>query len=121
MKLLRYGSRGQEKPGVLDSKGGIGDLSKVVPDIAGSSLTPESVDRLRNLNANDLLLVTGSPRIGSCVGQVGKFICIGLNNSDHAAEAGIAVPADPIVFMKATSAIIGPNDDVTIPWTTVHH
>ena len=115
MKLLRYGSLGLEKPGILDSQGQIRDLSRVVPDIAGQSLTPESIERLRNFNIMALPVVTGQPRIGPCVGQVGKFICIGLNYSDHAAETGMAIPAEPIVFMKATSAIIGPHDNVVIP------
>lgn len=115
MKLLRFGSPGAEKPGVLDSEGRIRDLSGIIPDIAGSSLAPESLERLRLLDFAALPLVSGSSRLGPCVGSVGKFICIGLNYSDHAAESGMAVPAEPVVFMKATSAICGPNDNVVIP------
>jgi 2-keto-4-pentenoate hydratase/2-oxohepta-3-ene-1,7-dioic acid hydratase in catechol pathway len=115
MKLLRYGPAGEEKPGLLDSKNLIRDLSGVVPDIAGETLLPDALDRLRQLDPTTLAVVTGSQRIGACVGRVGKFICVGLNYSDHAAESGMAVPAEPILFMKATSAIVGPNDDVLIP------
>ena len=115
MKLLRYGNPGAEKPGLLDPEGRIRDLSGVVADIAGSSLLPESLAKLRQINLATLPLVSGSPRLGACVGSVGKFVCIGLNYSDHAAESGMAVPAEPVVFMKATSAICGPNDDVVIP------
>jgi len=115
MKLLRFGNAGAEKPGLLDSEGILRDLSGFVPEIAGSSLLPESLDKLRQLNPSTLPLVPGSPRLGPCVGCVGKFICIGLNYSDHAAESGMAVPAEPVVFMKATSAICGPNDNVVIP------
>ena len=115
MKLLRYGPTGGEKPGLLDADGGIRDLSGIVDDIAGDTLLPESLDRLHRLDAKTLPAVSGKPRIGPCVGRVGKFICVGLNYSDHAAESGMAVPAEPIIFMKATSAIIGPNDDVVLP------
>ncbi len=115
MKLLRFGNPGAEKPGALDADGGLRDLSGVVSDIAGSSLLPESLAKLRQLNLATLPLVSGSRRLGPCVGSVGKFICIGLNYSDHAAESGMAVPVEPVVFMKATSAICGPNDDVMIP------
>ena len=115
MKLLRYGSHGSELPGVLDADGNLRDLSGIVRDIAGEALLPASLDRLRSLDASALPLVEGHPRIGPCVGAVGKFLCIGLNYSDHAAESGMAVPAEPVLFMKATSAIIGPNDDVVIP------
>jgi 2,4-diketo-3-deoxy-L-fuconate hydrolase len=115
MKLLRFGSRGQERPGMLDGKGALRDLSGVVSDIAGAALLPEGIEKLRKINAEALPLVGGSPRIGPCVGSVGKFICIGLNYSDHAAESGMAVPVEPVVFMKATSSIMGPNDDVMIP------
>jgi 2-keto-4-pentenoate hydratase/2-oxohepta-3-ene-1,7-dioic acid hydratase in catechol pathway len=115
MKLLRYGPVGKEKPGLLDSTGAIRDLSSVVPDIAGDVLLPESIARLRKLEAQSLPRVDGTPRIGACVGRVGKFIAIGLNYSDHAAESGMAVPKEPIVFMKATSCIVGPNDHVEIP------
>ncbi|CAN5785865.1 ureidoglycolate lyase [soil metagenome] len=115
MKLLRYGQDGQEKPGLLDAQGGIRDLSGVVPDLAGDVLLPESLSRLRALDPATLPLVEGTPRIGPCVAGVGKFICVGLNYSDHAAESGMAVPVEPIIFMKATSAIVGPNDDLAIP------
>ena len=115
MRLLRYGPAGHEKPGILDNAGTLRDLSGVVPDIAGDTLLPESLARLRALDPASLPRVTDAPRIGPCVGRVGKFICIGLNYSDHAAESGMPVPKEPIVFMKATSCIIGPNDDVVIP------
>ena len=115
MKLLRYGPMGKEKPGILDSAGRIRDLSAVVPDIAGDVLLPEWIGRLRQLNPHELPLVDGSPRLGACVGRVGKFVCVGLNYSDHAAESNMPVPAEPIVFMKATSSIMGPDDDVVIP------
>jgi 2-keto-4-pentenoate hydratase/2-oxohepta-3-ene-1,7-dioic acid hydratase in catechol pathway len=115
MKLLRYGPTGQEKPGILASDESIRDLSKLVPDISGASLLPDSLEKLRHADLSSLPRVDGKPRIGPCVGGVGKFICIGLNYSDHAAESGMAVPAEPVVFMKATSAICGPDDDVVIP------
>jgi 2-keto-4-pentenoate hydratase/2-oxohepta-3-ene-1,7-dioic acid hydratase in catechol pathway len=115
MKLLRYGSRGQEKPGLLDAQGRIRSLEGVVPDIAGQVLTPEGIAALRGVDPNGLPLVEGAVRIGPCVAGTGKFICIGLNYSDHAAETGATVPPEPIIFMKATSAICGPNDDVEIP------
>ena len=119
MKLLRYGSAGQEKPGLLDSTGAIRDLSGVVPDIAGDTLLPDALAKLRKLDPASLPKVNGNPRVGPCVGSVGKFICIGLNYSDHAAESGMAVPKEPIVFMKATSCIVGPNDDVELPRDSV--
>ena len=115
MKLLRYGPDGQEKPGLLDAQGGIRDLSGVVRDIAGDVLLPESLSRLRALDPATLPAVEGTPRLGPCVAGVGKFICVGLNYSDHAAESGMPVPVEPIIFMKATSAIVGPNDDLAIP------
>jgi 2-keto-4-pentenoate hydratase/2-oxohepta-3-ene-1,7-dioic acid hydratase in catechol pathway len=115
MKLLRYGSPGAEKPGLIDSTGAIRDLSGVVPDIAGEVLRPESIAKLRTLDPASLPRVTGTPRVGPCVGRVGKFICIGLNYSDHAAESGMPVPKEPIVFMKATSCIVGPNDNIELP------
>lgn len=115
MKLLRYGPTGQEKPGLLDSTGTIRDLSGVVPDIAGEVLNAAGLARLKALDPASLPAVSGNPRLGPCVSGVGKFICIGLNYSDHAAETGAAVPPEPIIFMKATSAITGPNDDVIIP------
>jgi 2-keto-4-pentenoate hydratase/2-oxohepta-3-ene-1,7-dioic acid hydratase in catechol pathway len=115
VKLLRYGPPGQERPAALDASGRVRDLSGVIPDLAGDTLLPESLDRLRALGLDDLPLVEGSPRIGACVGRVGKFVCVGLNYSDHAAESGMAVPTEPVLFMKATSALCGPNDDVVVP------
>jgi 2-keto-4-pentenoate hydratase/2-oxohepta-3-ene-1,7-dioic acid hydratase in catechol pathway len=115
MKLLRYGPVGREKPGLLDESGAIRDLSGIVPDISKDTLQPESLARLRALDASGLPVVSGSPRIGACVGSVGKLICIGLNYSDHAAESNMPVPPEPIVFMKATSCIVGPNDDIMLP------
>jgi 2-keto-4-pentenoate hydratase/2-oxohepta-3-ene-1,7-dioic acid hydratase in catechol pathway len=115
MKLLRYGPPGAEKPGLLDASGIMRDLSGVIPDLAGDALLPASFDRIRRLDAGTLPAVAGTPRLGPCVSQVGKFICVGLNYSDHAAESNMAVPKEPIIFMKATSAIVGPNDDLEIP------
>lgn len=115
MKLLRYGPRGQERPGVLDAQNGIRDLSGVVPDLAGAALLPESIARLRQIDPASLPRVDGAPRIGPCVAGVGKFIGVGLNYSDHAAESGMPVPAEPIIFMKATSCLSGPYDDIVIP------
>ena len=115
MKLLRYGPAGREKPGLLDSNNQIRDLSGIVPDIAREALLPDALDRLRKLDPATLPVVKGAQRIGPCVGQVGKFICVGLNYSDHAAESGMAVPAEPILFMKATSSIVGPDDDILLP------
>jgi 2,4-diketo-3-deoxy-L-fuconate hydrolase len=115
MRLLRYGERGQEKPGILDKEGRLRDLSRAVPDVAGSALLPEGLARIAAIDPRSLPLVEGSPRIGPCVGNVGKLVCIGLNYADHAAESGVAVPPEPVVFLKATSAIIGPYDDVEIP------
>jgi len=115
MKLLRYGPPGGEKPGLLDAAGGIRDLSGVVDDLSGDVLTPEGLARLRALDIDALPQVAGTPRLGPCVGRVGKFVCIGLNYSDHAAESGLAVPEEPVVFGKWTSAVCGPNDDVEIP------
>ena len=115
MKLLRYGPQGREKPGLVDSHGDIRDLSAIVADVSGDALHPDSIDRLRRLDPATLPRVDGSPRLGPCVAGVGKFICIGLNYSDHAAESNMPVPAEPILFMKATSAICGPNDGIVIP------
>jgi ureidoglycolate lyase/2,4-diketo-3-deoxy-L-fuconate hydrolase len=115
MKLLRYGPPGQERPGLLDAEGRIRDLSAIVPDIAGDALLPGSLDRLRAIDPASLPPVEDAPRIGPCVGRVGKFVCVGLNYADHAAEAGMPVPPEPIVFMKATSAICGPDDAIEIP------
>ena len=121
MKLLRYEtstsgtSGGQKKPGLLDEGGVLRDLSGIVDDIAGETLLPENIERLRNTDPASLPEVEGNPRLGPCVGQVGKFICIGLNYSDHAKETGMSIPPEPIIFAKATSAICGPDDDVIIP------
>lgn len=115
MKLLRYGPEGQEKPGLLDKDGRIRDLSAHVKDIAGEALAPEGLEKLAALDPASLPLVDGDVRYGPCVAGTGKFICIGLNYSDHAAETGATVPPEPIIFMKATSAITGPNDTVLIP------
>ncbi|CAN7204398.1 fumarylacetoacetate hydrolase family protein [Mesorhizobium amorphae] len=115
MKLLRYGEVGSERPGLLDAEGTIRDLSAYVADIAGTVLHPASLDMLSKLDPKSLPAVSGSPRIGACVAGTGKFICIGLNYSDHAAETGATVPPEPIIFMKASSAIVGPDDDVLIP------
>ncbi|MGC1332431.1 ureidoglycolate lyase [Pseudomonas sp.] len=115
MKLLRYGPQGQEKPGLLDDQGQIRDLSGHVHDIAGATLDAAGLAKLASLDARSLPAVPGSPRIGPCVGQVGKFICIGLNYADHAAESNMAVPSEPVIFNKWTSAICGPNDNVQIP------
>jgi len=113
MKLLRYGPPGAEKPGMLDADGGLRDLSGHVDDIGGAVL--EDLAALKSIDPSSLPKVGGAPRLGPCVAGVGKFMCIGLNYSDHAAEAGLDVPQEPILFMKATSAIVGPNDDVLIP------
>ncbi|KVM71702.1 ureidoglycolate lyase [Burkholderia gladioli] len=115
MKLLRYGPVGQEKPGLLDAGGRIRDLSAVIPDLAGEALSDAGLARLRALDPASLPLVPGEPRIGACVGQIGKFVCIGLNYADHAAESGLPVPSEPVVFAKWTSAVCGPNDGIEIP------
>ena len=115
MKLLRYGEAGREKPGLLDGEGRIRDLSGVIEDVAGGALLPASLERLQALDPADLPVVEGNPRIGPCAGRVGKFMCIGLNYSDHAAEAGMQVPPEPILFLKANSCICGPNDPLIIP------
>ncbi len=119
MKLVRYGLPHQEKPGIVDSEGKIRDLSGRVPDIAGESLSPATLAVLKNIKLAELPIVKSEPpdkpRLGPCVGPVGKFICIGLNYRDHAAEAGMKVPSEPVIFMKATSSICGPNDDIVIP------
>jgi ureidoglycolate lyase/2,4-diketo-3-deoxy-L-fuconate hydrolase len=115
MKLLRFGAPGHERPGLIDAQGRLRDLSAHVPDIAGDALAPASLARLAAIDTQALPLVAGRPRIGACVGRVGKMVCVGLNYSDHAAESGMPVPAEPVLFMKATSAICGPDDDVQIP------
>lgn len=115
MKLLRFGPVGSEKPGLLDSDGRIRDLSSLVSDIAGDVLSPDSLARLAVIDPATLPLAPEGSRYGSCVGRVGKFICIGLNYADHAAESNLPVPSEPVIFMKATSAIVGPNDEVLKP------
>ena len=115
MKLLRYGAPGQERPGILDSQGQIRDLSQHIADLRGEALLPDALDKLRVLDINQLPTVAGQPRLGPCVGHIGKFICIGLNYADHAAETGAAIPSEPVVFSKWTSAVVGPDDQVQIP------
>lgn len=113
MKLLRIGAPGAERPAILDEGGRARDLSGIVDDIAGAALTPEGLDRIRAVDPAALPVIEG--RIGPCIGRVGKFLCVGLNYADHAAESGMEPPAEPILFMKATSAICGPHDDLLIP------
>ena len=113
MKLLRYGPVGAEQPGILDANGIIRDLGGILSDIAGDELC--DLDRLKGLNLADLPEVPGNPRLGPCVGGTGKFMCIGLNYADHAAESGLEVPSEPVLFMKASSAICGPDDPILIP------
>ncbi len=115
MKLLRYGEPGQERPGMLDAQGRLRDLSQHIADVGGAALLPASLAKLRVLDSAALPLVEGQPRLGACVGGIGKFICIGLNYADHAAETGAAIPEEPVVFNKWTSAVVGPYDRVEIP------
>ncbi|HTJ56512.1 MAG TPA: fumarylacetoacetate hydrolase family protein, partial [Devosiaceae bacterium] len=115
MKLMRLGAKGAEKPALLAEDGTYRDLSSVVPDIAGTALTPDGIAKIRATDWKALPIIDKSTRIGPSVGAVGKFICVGLNYADHAAETGAEIPKEPILFMKATSAIIGPNDDVILP------
>jgi ureidoglycolate lyase len=115
MKLLRHGEFGNEKPGIIDHEGKIRDLSSHIPDINGDSINSESLKKIGAMNLSTLPIVSNDTRLGACVGNVGKFLCIGLNYSDHAAESGLPVPSEPILFSKATSAIVGPNDNVEIP------
>jgi 2,4-diketo-3-deoxy-L-fuconate hydrolase len=119
MKLLRHGAPGAEKPGLLDTSGRVRDLSGIVPDIAGEVLRPAGLNALQSLDIDALPLVEGTPqedlRLGPCVGGIGKFVCIGLNYADHAAEAGMPIPEEPIIFNKWTSAVVGPNDPIQIP------
>jgi 2-keto-4-pentenoate hydratase/2-oxohepta-3-ene-1,7-dioic acid hydratase in catechol pathway len=118
MKLLRYGPIGAEKPGILDDNGEIRDLSGIVDDIDPSTLSDRVLQKLRDADLSKLSIVSGDQRVGACVGNIGKMICIGLNYSDHAAETGATPPPEPIIFMKVNSAICGPNDDVRIPKTS---
>jgi 2,4-didehydro-3-deoxy-L-rhamnonate hydrolase len=115
MKLVRFGLPHQERPGILDSTGRIRDLSSVIPDISGAVLAPEGLQKLATVEVAKLPLVPDTTRLGPCVGAIGKFICIGLNYSDHAAETGATLPTEPVIFMKATSAVVGPNDNVIQP------
>ena len=115
MKLLRYGPKGQEKPGMLDRDGKLRDLSGVIADLTPEALAPAALDRLRKLDPAQLPLVTGEPRIGTCVANIPKLVCIGLNYTDHANETGNPIPKEPVMFLKATSSISGPNDDVILP------
>ena len=115
MKLLRYGPKGKEKPGILDQHGKIRSLAKVVKDIDGEAISPAGLAKLRKVNVAKLPLVPGKPRIGACVTGSQKFIAIGLNYADHAAESGLKVPPEPVVFTKHVSCITGPNDTITIP------
>jgi 2-keto-4-pentenoate hydratase/2-oxohepta-3-ene-1,7-dioic acid hydratase in catechol pathway len=115
MKLVRFGPAGREKPGIVDAEGKIRDLSGVVPDIAGDALSPASLNKLRKVKIDKLPAVRGNPRLGACVGKVGNFIAIGLNYADHAAEAGLPLPKEPVIFNKVTTCICGPNDDTMIP------
>jgi 5-carboxymethyl-2-hydroxymuconate isomerase len=115
MKLLRFGPKGQERPAMLDEQGVVRDLSGHIADVAGTALLPEGLDRLRAIDPATLPAIEEVERYGACVGAVGKFICVGLNYSEHAAEAGMAVPPEPVLFMKATSAVSGPNDPIVKP------
>jgi 2-keto-4-pentenoate hydratase/2-oxohepta-3-ene-1,7-dioic acid hydratase in catechol pathway len=115
MKLVRYGAVGAEKPGMMAADGSLRDLSQVIGDVTGKIFVDGSLDRLKQIDPMTLPVVEGAPRMGACIAGVGKFICIGLNYADHAAESGAAVPVEPVMFMKATSAIMGPDDDVVIP------
>lgn len=115
MKFLRYGPQGSEKPGVLDHEGHLRDISALTADIDGKFLAGPALQELQAMDLSQLPLVAGQPRLGACVGQIGKFICIGLNYADHAAESNMPIPQEPVVFSKWTSAVVGPNDDVRIP------
>ena len=115
MKLLRFGSIGEEKPGAIDSNGIIRDLSSIINDLNGQSIDDLTIERLRKINLKSLPAVSNNTRIGPCIGSVGKFLSIGLNYSDHAAETGLPIPEHPILFLKATSSIVGPNDTVYMP------
>ena len=115
MKLLRHGDFGQEKPGIIDQDGKIRDLSKHISDINGNTISSDGLKKISAIDFSSLPIVPDNTRLGACVGSVGKFLCIGLNYSDHAAESGLPVPSEPILFSKATSAIVGPNDNVEIP------
>lgn len=119
MKLLRFGEKNREKPGILDANGNIRDLSGHLDDISGHNLSPVSLMKIADIDPETLPIISDNPRIGPCVGDVGKFLCIGLNYADHAAESGMELPEEPVVFCKATSAICGPNDNIEIPLNSV--
>jgi 2-keto-4-pentenoate hydratase/2-oxohepta-3-ene-1,7-dioic acid hydratase in catechol pathway len=119
MKLLRYGRAGLEKPGLLDQNGQIRDLSSVLGDLGPEHLSPQKLQGIRALNPDELPAVSGSPRLGTPYCGIGKFVAVGLNYSDHAAEAGLPVPAEPVIFFKATSCIVGPDDDIMLPKNSV--
>ena len=114
MKLLRFGSPGSEKPGLLDADGNIRDLTSIVGDITNKVVEPDSLAHIGSFDVSGLPIVTGNPRLGPCIDGVGKFVCIGLNYTDHALESGQPIPSEPVVFMKATSSIVGPNDDIVL-------
>ncbi|MCB1883953.1 MAG: fumarylacetoacetate hydrolase family protein [Geminicoccaceae bacterium] len=120
MKLLRYGPKGEEKPGLLDDDGRIRDLSGTIDDVDGRFLANGGIERLARLDVSSLPVVEGRPRLGPPVGRIGKLVCIGLNYADHAAESNLPLPPEPIIFMKATSSIVGPNDEVEIPKDSRH-
>src|SRR5690348_17121897 len=115
MKLVRYGAPGKEKPGIVDADGKIRDLSKVVKDIDGEMIASGGLAKIKKANIKRLKAVPGKPRLGSCITRVGNFIAIGLNYSDHAAESGMPVPKEPVIFNKAPSCVCGPNDDTVMP------
>ena len=119
MKLLRHGEFEKEKPGILDQDGKIRDLSEHIMDINGENISDEGLKKISSLDVSALPIVDEKTRLGGCIGNVGKFLCIGLNYSDHAAESGMPVPSEPILFSKATSAIVGPNDNIEIPRNSV--
>lgn len=119
MKLVRYGQPGQEKPGLIDAAGKIRDISSIVPDLIGDHLAPSSIAKIAAANVDQLPLVSGNPRLGPCVGKPGNFVAIGLNYSDHAAEAGAKVPPEPVLFNKAPNCIVGANDDIMFPRDSV--
>ncbi len=120
MKLVRYGNPGEEKPGLIDGDGTLRDLSAHVDDIGGAALSDEGLERIRGLDPSSLPEVSGNPRFGPCVAGIGKYLCIGLNYTDHAAETGNPIPEHPILFMKATSAVVGPDDDIVMPRGSTH-
>ena len=115
MKLVRFGAPGREKPGIVDKDGKIRDLSKIVPDIAGETLSPKGLAKIKKTDLSKLPVVKSGTRLGPCVGDMRHFIAIGLNYADHAAETGAAIPKEPIIFQKAPTSIVGPNDDTMIP------